>query len=235
MSGVEEVYESYSAQPGSDDFEEQVEALLLAVATRGVLITMAHGHVGQEAIRRIRRQTELQKATWVGVSEDEFLGNTVDTVKPWIIYHHRSTEDMVREFNTTFGHPVRDTPQIIDSKESSEVLQWAFFGSANDQSELEELCQAIANNDIVEIADALGDITWLMYVLAQRHGIDLDAVLREIHKSNMSKLGEDGKPVFYPGTNKIGKGPNYRKPDICKALGLHQDTIDEDDEMWEEA
>jgi hypothetical protein len=140
---------------------------------------------------------------------------------------------MVREFNVTFGHPVRDTPQVIDNKEADEVLERAFLGgtSVEDTSELRELLVAVADNDLVGIADALGDIVWLCYVLAQRHGIDLDAVLREIYKSNMSKLGPDGKPVFYPGTNKIGKGPFYRPPTvgIAELLGLAV-PADEDEE-----
>lgn len=163
-------------------------------------------------------------------SEQTFLRNTIVETP---LSETRSVGDMVREFNVTFGHPVRDTPQIIDSAESGEVMSWAFFGGVEgDWSELEELTAALEENDLVQIADACGDIVWLVYVLAQRHGIDLDAVLREIYKSNMSKLGPDGKPVFYPGTNKIGKGPFYRPPTvgIAEVLGLHQDTLVEDEE-----
>lgn len=124
---------------------------------------------------------------------------------------------MVREFHTKFGHPVRPTPQVIDRSEANMVLGWAFFnGSADpdDSSELEELLTALANNDLPEIADACGDIVYLIYTLMLRHGIDLDPIIKEIHRANMSKLGADGKPVFYPGTEKIGKGPHYREPDI---------------------
>ena len=161
-------------------------------------------------------------------SEQTFLRNTiVETPVP----ETRSVGDMVREFNVTFGHPVRDTPQVIDFAEADEVMTWAFYGSAEDHSELHELVVALAENDLVQIADACGDIVWLVYVLAQRHGIDLDAVLREIYKSNMSKLGPDGKPVFYPGTNKIGKGPFYREPDIAEVLGFDDVA---DDEIVEE-
>ena len=170
-------------------------------------------------------------------SEQAFLMNTD---APWVVWKDgrtplsetRSVGDMVREFNVTFGHPVRDTPQVIDSAESGEVMSWAFFGGVEgDWSELEELTAALEENDLVQIADACGDIVWLVYVLAQRHGIDLDAVLREIYKSNMSKLGPDGKPVFYPGTNKIGKGPFYREPDIAEVLGFDDVA---DDEIVEE-
>jgi hypothetical protein len=167
-------------------------------------------------------------------SEQTFLRNTIveTPLSETPLSETRSVGDMVREFNVTFGHPVRDTPQVIDSAESGEVMSWAFFGGVEgDWSELEELTAALEENDLVQIADACGDIVWLVYVLAQRHGIDLDAVLREIYKSNMSKLGPDGKPVFYPGTNKIGKGPFYRPPTdgIAEVLGLVV-PADEDEE-----
>lgn len=131
--------------------------------------------------------------------------------------------EMVREFHETFGHPVRDRPQVIDRSESNMVLGWIFFNGSTDpkdSSELEELLTALANNDLPEIADALGDIAYMVYGLAWRHGIDLDKVVAEIHRSNMSKLGEDGRPVFYPGTTKIGKGPNWTPPDITGVLNL---------------
>lgn len=130
---------------------------------------------------------------------------------------------MVREFHETFGHPVREKPQVIHHNESDEVLSWIFFSGSSDPkdaSELEELLTAIANNDLIEIADALGDIAYMIFGLAWRYGIDLDKVVAEIHRSNMSKLGDDGKPVFYPGTTKFGKGPNYSPPDIAGVLDL---------------
>lgn len=131
--------------------------------------------------------------------------------------------EMVREFHETFDHPVRKTPQVIDNTEVDDVMSWIFFnGSAdpNDTSELEELLTALANNDLPEIADALGDIAYMIYGFAWRHGIDLDEVVEEIHRSNMSKLGPDGKPVYYPGTTKIGKGPDWSPADIKGVLAI---------------
>lgn len=131
--------------------------------------------------------------------------------------------EMVREFHETFDHPVRKTPQVIDNTEVDDVMSWIFFnGSAdpNDTSELEELLTALANNDLPEIADALGDIAYMIYGFAWRHGIDLDEVVQEIHRSNMSKLGPDGKPVYYPGTTKIGKGPDWSPADIKGVLEI---------------
>lgn len=82
-----------------------------------------------------------------------------------------------------------------------------------------------AKRDIVEIADALGDIIYVVCGYAIEAGVDLAAVVKEIHASNMTKLGADGKPVISDGTGeypkgKVLKGPDYRKPDIRKALGL---------------
>ena len=132
----------------------------------------------------------------------------------------------VKEFNLLAGHAVRTTPQIISYAEASDVMNWAFFGEDNVTSEVEELVCAFADNDLPQIADALGDIVYLMYTLAIRSGIDLDAVLAEIHRSNMTKF-EDGKPVFYPGTNKVGKGKFYEEPDITGVLNLTKDETGE--------
>lgn len=85
--------------------------------------------------------------------------------------------------------------------------------------ECRELEDAIVNRDVVEVADALGDIVYLAHGMAIEFGIDLDAVLAEIHASNMSKLGEDGKPILRED-GKVLKGPNYFKPNLAKVLGL---------------
>ena len=79
------------------------------------------------------------------------------------------------------------------------------------QEEVDELATAFINQDIVEIADALTDILYVVYGAGHAFGIDLDDCFREVHESNMSKLGADGKPV-YRDDGKVLKGPNYRKP-----------------------
>ena len=83
--------------------------------------------------------------------------------------------------------------------------------------ELEELNQAIKDKDIKEIADALTDILYVTYGAGHAFGIDLDKCFNEVQKSNMSKLGADGKPI-YNESGKVMKGPSYFKPDLNKFL-----------------
>ena len=81
--------------------------------------------------------------------------------------------------------------------------------------ELNEFKQAIDNRDIKEVADALTDILYVTYGAGHAFGIDLDKCFEEVQKSNMSKLGLDGKPI-YNDKGKVMKGPNYFKPDLSK-------------------
>jgi predicted HAD superfamily Cof-like phosphohydrolase len=85
--------------------------------------------------------------------------------------------------------------------------------------EVGELRAAAAAGDLVGVADALADIVYVAYGTAHTYGIDLDAVLDEVHASNMTKLGSDGAPVRR-ADGKVLKGPDYRPPDITTALGL---------------
>ena len=83
------------------------------------------------------------------------------------------------------------------------------------KEELEELNQAINEKDIKEVADALTDILYVTYGAGHAFGIDLNKCFNEVQKSNMSKLGNDGKPI-YNEKGKVMKGPNYFKPDLKK-------------------
>ena len=83
--------------------------------------------------------------------------------------------------------------------------------------EVEELSVGINNKDLVEIADALTDILYVVYGTGHAFGIDLDECFAEVHSSNLTKPGEDGKPVRRED-GKIMKGPNYRKPDLTFIL-----------------
>ena len=83
--------------------------------------------------------------------------------------------------------------------------------------ELEELKKAISENNIVEVADALTDILYVAYGAGHAFGINLDKCFKEVQDSNMSKLGEDGKPI-YNEHGKVMKGPKYFKPDLSKFL-----------------
>ena len=83
--------------------------------------------------------------------------------------------------------------------------------------ELDELKKAISDNNIVEIADALTDILYVTYGAGHAFGINLDKCFNEVQQSNMSKLDQDGKPIFNEH-GKVMKGPNYFKPDLSKFL-----------------
>lgn len=117
---------------------------------------------------------------------------------------------MVREFHEAFGLPVRTTPTIPSFHESEmrkDILLEEFM----------EYCEATARNDLVGIADAIGDMVYVLHGTALTYGIDLDAVIAEIHRSNMTKLGDDGAPI-YREDGKVIKGPNYEPPRIEEVL-----------------
>ena len=85
------------------------------------------------------------------------------------------------------------------------------------KEELEELTQAMNDKNLLEVADALTDILYVTYGAGHAFGIDLDKCFDEVQNSNMSKLGEDGKPI-YNESGKVMKGPNYFKPDLLKFI-----------------
>ena len=87
------------------------------------------------------------------------------------------------------------------------------------EEELHELKEAIKNNDIVEVADALTDILYVTYGAGHSFGVNLDKCFDEVQRSNMSKLGEDGNPI-YNDSGKVMKGPNYSPPDLKKIIKL---------------
>ena len=81
--------------------------------------------------------------------------------------------------------------------------------------EVQELRDGLANKSMLEIADALTDILYVVYGAGHAFGIDLDDCFHEVHSSNMTKLGADGRPL-YREDGKVMKGPNYREPDLTK-------------------
>ena len=85
------------------------------------------------------------------------------------------------------------------------------------KEELHELTEAMQDENLLEVADALTDILYVTYGAGHAFGIDLDKCFEEVQNSNMSKLGEDGKPI-YNEAGKVMKGPNYFKPDLSKYL-----------------
>ena len=85
------------------------------------------------------------------------------------------------------------------------------------KEELDELSVAINDKDIVEVADALTDLLYVVYGAGHSFGIDLDKCFAEVQRSNMSKLDKDGKPI-YNENGKVMKGPNYSKPNLKQFL-----------------
>ena len=117
-----------------------------------------------------------------------------------------SNFNSVKQFMLTFGQEVKNKASFPDDKIVK--LRYDLI-----QEELTELNEAIKNKDLKEVADALTDILYVTYGAGTAFGIDLDKCFEEVHKSNMSKLGEDGKPI-YNEQGKVMKGPGYFKPNL---------------------
>ena len=118
--------------------------------------------------------------------------------------------EKVRLFMTTFGQEVKTRPSL-----SSEKINNLRINLINE--ELEEFKEAIKNNDLKEAIDALTDILYVTYGAGHAFGVNLDQCFDEVQRSNMSKLGSDGKPI-YNETGKVMKGPFYFKPDLSKFI-----------------
>ena len=116
----------------------------------------------------------------------------------------------VKKFMETFGQEVKSRPSF-SSKKINE-LRYNLI-----KEELDEFKLALDNNDLLEVADALTDILYVAYGAGHAFGINLDACFEEVQNSNMSKLGNDGKPI-YNDQGKVMKGPNYFKPDLSKYI-----------------
>ena len=114
----------------------------------------------------------------------------------------------VKIFMETFGQEVKTQPSF--STEKINNLRYNLI-----KEELDELKKAMDNKDLLEVADALTDILYVTYGAGIAFGIDLDKCFDQVQKSNMSKLGKDGKPI-YNQAGKVMKGPNYFKPDLSK-------------------
>ena len=114
----------------------------------------------------------------------------------------------VGTFMKTFGQEVKIKPSL--STEKINKLRIDLI-----KEELEELTEAMNNKDLLEVADALTDILYVTYGAGHAFGIDLDQCFEEVQNSNMSKLDENGKPI-YNNAGKVMKGPNYFKPDLSK-------------------
>ena len=113
-------------------------------------------------------------------------------------------------FMKTFGQEVKDKPSFSTDKINKLRLDLI-------KEELNELIEAMNNKDLLEVADALTDILYVTYGAGHAFGINLDKCFEEVQNSNMSKLDDNGKPI-YNEHGKVMKGPNYFKPDLTKFI-----------------
>ena len=118
--------------------------------------------------------------------------------------------EKVKQFMQTFGQEVKTKASFSDEKTNQLRLDLI-------SEEFEELKNAMASKDLLEVADALTDILYVTYGAGHAFGINLDKCFNEVQNSNMSKLGSDGKPI-YNESGKVMKGPDYFKPDLSKYL-----------------
>ena len=118
--------------------------------------------------------------------------------------------EKVKLFMLTYGQEVKTKSEFSDDKTNKLRVDLI-------KEELDELTNAMKEKDLTEVADALTDILYVTYGAGHAFGIDLDKCFHEVQNSNMSKLGEDGKPI-YNEAGKVMKGPNYFKPDLSKFL-----------------
>ena len=119
-----------------------------------------------------------------------------------------SNFNKVGTFMKTFGQEVKSKPSFSSDKINKLRIDLI-------KEELDELKEAMKNNDLLEVADALTDILYVTYGAGHAFGINLDKCFDEVQNSNMSKLGENGEPI-YNESGKVMKGPNYFKPDLTK-------------------
>jgi len=121
-----------------------------------------------------------------------------------------SNFDKVKKFMETFGQEIKEQADFPNQK--IQDLRYDLI-----KEELEELKVALQEKDLKEVADALTDILYVTYGAGHAFGIDLDKCFEEVQSSNMSKLDDNGKPI-YDRNGKVMKGPNYFKPNLEKIL-----------------
>lgn len=140
--------------------------------------------------------------------------------------------EMVKEFHETFGHPVAEKPTVITDdrtalrlalifEEAIELAQASGFFATEVEEAVGKMLGfgQVRPANLIEVADALGDLEYVINGAALEQGIPLPEVVSDIHRSNMTKLGPDGKPI-YREDGKILKGEGYEPPDLEKILGL---------------
>ena len=126
---------------------------------------------------------------------------------------NKTTLEQVQEFHDTYGLPV-ENHQTTGNDQTKELRINLL------QEELDELKEALENDDLVETLDALIDLQYVLdgaFLSFGLQNVKMEA-FSEVHRSNMSKLGEDGKPIRREGDGKVMKGPNYFKPDMTQFI-----------------
>ena len=127
-----------------------------------------------------------------------------------------SVENALREFHRAYGLPIGDKARSFSGNNTATSPTRKLRQNLLDE-EIWEYWRAESDNDIVEIADALADIVYVAVGTAIAYGVPFDKVFAEVHRSNMSKLDKDGKPI-YREDGKVMKGENYEPPNIRKVL-----------------
>lgn len=145
-----------------------------------------------------------------------------------------SRADALRAFHAAYGVPVRDVPTADLPEDERRLRAGLVLEEALEYVEAMGCRWNVATNeievvpgrsvDLIEAADALADVTYVVEGSAVQMGIDLEPVFREVHASNMSKLGADGRPIYRESDRKVLKGPDFRPPDI--ACILHEQGWD---------
>ena len=146
---------------------------------------------------------EARKIDWLSRPLSRDIGEREETMEG-------TNYELVGDFMQAFGQQVETPPTWPDF--NTRELRVDLI-----QEEVDELVEAIGNKDMVEIADALADILYVVYGAGHSFGIDLDECFTEVHASNMSKLGDDGTPVKAEN-GKVMKGPGFFPPDLESIL-----------------
>lgn len=150
----------------------------------------------------------------VNYLEEEPTGNLLEELqRRGVLIQHKTNFEKILEWHHAFGVNVREQPTIALPQERRELRIKLI------EEETEELLDAIAANDLIEIADGIADVLVVTYGTAAEYGINADNVYDEVHRSNMSKMGADGKPVMRED-GKILKGPDFFLPNIKEVLGI---------------
>ena len=188
--------------------------------------------VCDEAVLSIRIADFLGRSMGGMVEQPIIRDSHADPDKP---------EELVQEFHSIYGLPVtHDTPCVdrervhmrmkLIAEEFSELVG-AVYGSQARATVENAYKEAVHEDDhsrnVIETADALGDITYVVYGMALEMGIPMREVMREIQASNLSKLGDDGRPI-YRSDGKVMKGSHYFPPNIARALGLEDLEVETD-------